>query len=153
MRWSLVIASAALLATVQAAQAQTARPANNAPARVPGYVISQGGEGPVPSYVSAAPPVPAPSSAAPPAPAPVNVLPLTQPLSAAPAATLAPPAPVADAGFAGPDFAAWPPQMIGGDLGGPAGALLRLDTGGRVPLVTRGAYKIDENESPRPQDR
>src|SRR4051794_40382766 len=138
MRWSFVIASVALLLTAWAAQAQTARAANNAPS----FLISQGVEGtPAGNYVSAAPPVaapaPAPANAPPlilnrPAPTPVNNVP-----PAAPPVNAAPAAPFGDAVADGVDPSACPtPQMIGSDLGTAAGALRRLGTGGTVPLVT-----------------
>jgi hypothetical protein len=148
----------------------------------PGYIISPGCQKPgqvivppgaaLPSPGVPALPIPATPLPAPPAPAPLGPPPATIPpipsvngSAGTPPASLGSPlnapttptetpslASAAPAGGSGAVQSA-APNMIG-DFGiGAAAALRGITATARVPLVTRGAIKVSENESPRPQDR
>ena len=67
------------------------------------------------------------------------------------AAAAAAPSPSASGGESGSDsLASAAPHMIGDLIGYGSG---RNHRGSRAPIVTRGPFKISENESPRPTDR
>jgi hypothetical protein len=107
---------------------------------------------PPPSYCPPPHPIPPTTPAAPTAPTtPAEPTAPTAPIAPAPEAfAQAPPA-----GTAGPET--FNPQMLGDLIGYSVRRVVVLPNGAtavaQVPIAARGAFKIADNESPRPQDR